>query len=384
MFEYLNKDFNNNPLKILFILHIPPPIHGAAMVGQAITESHVINMAYYCRYLNLSLSDRVDTIGRNSFKKVWHYLSLLGQVIRHLITFKPDLCYLTIQVYGIGFYKDLPLVVLAKLCGVKIVYHLHNKGVSKWQHRTFDNLLYRLVFNKADVILLADSLYADLQKYVPLEKVHICANGVKDEGQKIKIKEQNAQSKGEIVNILFLSNLIESKGVFVLLEACQILKNNGVRFQCTLAGGEGDISARALNEKIIAGDLEDRVTYAGQKYGTEKEHLLAESDIFVHPTYSDCFPLVLLEAMQHALPIVSTYEGAIPEMVTEGVTGFLVPQQNAQALAEKLEMLIQDTTMSAQMGAAGRTRYEQHYTLEIFEKRMTEILRSISSQQLSN
>jgi len=354
------------------------------MVGQAIKESRVVNNAFDCRYINLSLSDRVDTIGKNSFEKVWRYISLLGQVIRQLRTFKPDLCYLTIQVYGIGFYKDLPLVLLSKLFGIKIVYHLHNKGVSNRQHRFWDNRLYRLAFNKAEVILLANTLYPDIQKYVPRDRIHICANGVKEEKHQIKSQEHKAQSKIASANILFLSNLIESKGVFVLLKACQILKNTGVRFQCTMAGGEGDISEQQLNAKIIALNLEDTVSYAGSKYGAEKEQLLADADIFVHPSFSDCFPLVLLEAMQQGLPIVSTFEGAIPEIVADGVTGFLVPQQDAKALAEKLEILITNSELRAQMGAAGRSRYEHNYTLEIFEKRINEILRSISSQQLTN
>ncbi|MEI6680034.1 MAG: glycosyltransferase family 4 protein [Mariniphaga sp.] len=367
-------------MKILFILHIPPPIHGAAMVGQAIKESREINTAFDGRYINLSLSDRVDTIGKNGFAKVWRYISLLGQVIRQFITFKPDLCYLTIQIYRIGFYKDLPMVILAKLFGVKVVYHLHNKGVSKWQHRFIDNLLYRMVFKNAEVILLSKNLYPDIQKYVPEERVHICANGVgaKDNSQWSMVNEKRKGRKGEreskTVEILFLSNLIESKGVLVLLEACPLLKNKGLGFHCTFVGGEGDISEQLLHSKIEQLNIQHYVTYAGLKYSEEKEQLLADADIFVLPTYNDCFPLVLLEAMQHALPIVSTFEGAISEMVINDVTGFLVPQKEAKPLADKLEILITNSDLRDRMGAAGRARYEQNYTLEIFEKRMKEIL----------
>ena len=287
-------------MKILLILHIPPPIHGAAMVGQTIKESRAINTAFDCQYLNLSLSDRVDTIGKNSFGKVLRYFSLMGQMIRQLIAFKPDLCYLTIQIYRIGFYKDLPMALLAKLFGVKVIYHLHNKGVSKWQHRFLDDLLYRMVFKNAEVILLSKTLYSDIQKYVPEERVSYCANGVADEakGQKSEVKigrwEDGAR---ETVEILFLSNLTESKGVFVLLEASRLLKNKGLRFHCTFVGGAGDISELQFNDKIVAWRMEETVTYIGQKYGVEKQQLLADSDIFVHPTYNDCFPLVLLEAM---------------------------------------------------------------------------------------
>ena len=72
----------------------------------------------------------------------------------------------------------------------------------------------------------------------------------------------------------------------------------------------------------------------GRKYEKEKEETFAKADIFAFPTYynNECFPLVLLEAMQHSLPVVSTFEGGIPDIVDEGEAGFLVAQKNAEKL----------------------------------------------------
>ena len=94
------------------------------------------------------------------------------------------------------------------------------------------------------------------------------------------------------------------------------------------------------------------------------------------PTFyhNECFPLVLLEAMEHGLPCISTTEGGIPGIVDDGKTGFLVPKHDAVALADKIEMFIRDTDLRHKMGSAGREKFEREFTLEVFEKRMVEIL----------
>lgn len=362
----------NQTSKILFILHFPPPVHGAAMVGLSIKESLVINESFNCRYINLGLSASLTDIGKNNIAKVFRYFSLLGQLTKLLLTFKPDICYLTIQVYRIGFYKDLPMALLAKVFGIKVVYHFHNKGVSTYQHRFLDNLLYRLVFRNAKVILLSKYLYPDIQKYVPENRVHYCANGIPEE-----VGSQESGAKSQKPEILFLSNLIESKGVFVLLEACRMLQNIQLPFHCTFVGGIGDINKQQFQDKVQQLNLENCVNYAGKKYGNDKELAFAKADIFVHPSFNDCFPLVLLEAMQHSLPIVSTREGAIPEIIEDGTNGFLVSPKDAKSLAERLEILIKSSELRQQMGEAGRTKYEKEFTLEKFENRLKEILNSL-------
>ena len=364
--------------KILFILHKPPPVHGSSMMGRYIMESSIINQSYDCNYINLSTSLTVDEIGKNSFIKIVRYLSIVAQVLKQLITNKPQLCYLAITAKGLAFYKDSLIALLVKSFGVRLVYHFHNKGVSTKQHKFIDNLLYLIVFKNTDAILLSKHLYPDIQKYFPTTRVLYCPNGIPDidAGQKTLDKRNN-----EKVEILFLSNLIESKGVFVLLQACKILKQKGILFHCTFVGGEGNIKAQHFQQKVNDLGLVEQVVYIGKKYGKEKEKPFSNADIFAFPTYYDneTFGLVNLEAMQYSLPVISTYEGGIPDVVENGVTGFLVPQKDAKALSEKLELLIKNPELRSQLGSAGRLKYEREFTLVHFEKRLTTILYNIST-----
>lgn len=288
--------------KILFILHFPPPVHGAAMVGQYIRENKTINNAFDGRYINLGTSRTIDEIGKGGLKKWLRYFSLLWKSAFTVLSFRPNLVYLTLTSKGGGFYKDALVAIKAKALGAKMVYHFHNKGVSTRQDKWLDNILYKIVFKNADVILLSEHLYLDIQKYVPKNRVHICPNGIPEIVQSSKFKSQNEVTRP--IEILFLSNLIESKGVYLLLKACEILKGKGLVFHCTYVGGEGDISAQRLQQNIDKSRLVKEIHYAGKKYGTYKTKVFSAADIFVHPTTNDCFPLVLLEAMQFSLPVV--------------------------------------------------------------------------------
>jgi len=365
-------------MKILAILHIPPPVHGSSMVGQYIKDSNIINKSFDSRYVNLGTSTSMDEIGKNPLRKISRYLFILWQVFVQLLKFKPSLCYFAITVKGLGFYKDALVALLVKAFGIKLVFHFHNKGVSTRQNHWFDNLLYSIVFRNSEVILLSEYLYLDIRKYFTKEQIHYCPNGIPE-----KTRRQKTKDKRHKTEILFLSNLIESKGVFVLLAACKLLQEKELLFHCTFIGGESNVTAKLFHQKIKELNLYNSVDYIGRKYGAEKDEAFAKSDIFAFPTYyyNECFPLVLLEAMQFSLPIISTFEGGIPDIVKNGETGFLVQQKDVIALAEKLEFLIKNKVLREEMGSNGRLRYEQYFTLKHFENNLTNILNKCISKQ---
>lgn len=362
---------------ILFLLHSPPPIHGSSIVGKAIMDSNLINENFDCRYINLLVSHTLEETGKASLLKIIRFLGVYWNLLLAILKKKPDACYLAITATGAAFLKDVLLVTLLKGLGVKMVYHMHNKGVSELQVNKVYYRLYRYVFKNSYVILLSKLLYYDIQKFVPESRVYICPNGIAS----LNSYNKSSPSKpGEQVTILFLSNLFESKGVFVLLEACSILQKKGLFFQCIFIGGEGNVTSSQFNEKVNQMGLSHHVKYVGNKFGEDKKQALMDADIFAFPTFYnyECSPLVLMEAMSFCLPVVSTSEGGIPDLVDDRGTGFLVLQKNVEVLAAKLELLIKEPGLRRQMGEAGRRKYEQEFTLDKFEHRLTEILHQIS------
>lgn len=101
-----------------------------------------------------------------------------------------------------------------------------------------------------------------------------------------------------------------------------------------------------------------------------------DADLFVFPTfyYNECLPLVILEAMEQWLPVISTNEGGIPDVVFNGQTGYTVEKNDPTALVDSLERLFMNPELGIQMGKAGRKLFEEKFTEEVFEKRMKECL----------
>ena len=204
--------------KVLFILHLPPPIHGAAMVGQFIRQSERLNSSFECNYLNLQTSRKLTDTGKGLFNKLFRFIALYIKVIYQLSTSRNDLCYMTLNTKGAAFYKEIIIVFLLKLFRQKIVYHFHNKGVSNSSARFIDNLLYKFAFKNTRSILTSKFLYNDIKRYVDVENVYYCYNGIPPHAKSF-FSANNGQ-KDKRPKIIFLSNIIREKGVWVLVEAC--------------------------------------------------------------------------------------------------------------------------------------------------------------------
>lgn len=366
--------------KVLFILHLPAPIHGAAMVGQAIKESEIINACFDADYINLSTSTHLSNIGKGGVGKLLSLVKIQYKVLKAIFSKQYDLCYMTLTASGPGFYKDLFVVALLKLYRKRIIYHFHNKGVRASQYNSLNDLLYRFAFNKTQSILLSPCLYPDIEKYVNPQDVFFCANGIPDSSE-FSLSATAASNHSHGCRLLFLSNMMVEKGVYVLLQACIILREKKLTFECHYVGDWFDISEEEFNHKVANYDLGQHVFAHGKRYGRDKDSFLQNSDIFVFPTYyrNETFGLVNLEAMMFGLPVISTPEGGIPDVVVDGQTGYLVPQKNAVALAEKIELLIRNPRLRTQLGIAGKKRYADFFTLENFENNFVNILQKASA-----
>lgn len=369
------KNSTSLPLKprILFILHLPPPVHGAAMVGQYIHDSKVINERFDCHYINLTTAKSLQDIGKGGVKKLWRFFCLLLRIVKGLVRVKPQLVYVTPNSHGGAFYKDLVVVQLIKLMGYRVIVHYHNKGVATRQDRWLDDKLYRLFFKNLKVILLAEALYGDVEKYVKREDVFVCPNGIPESLN----GEPTAERNNVIPQLLFLSNLLVDKGVLVLLDALKILKEKGYSFVCHFVGGEtAEIDAARFAEEVKTRGLDKMALYLGKKYDEEKNEEYENADVFVFPTYyyNECFPLVLLEAMEHAVPCISTREGGVSAIIDDGVNGFMVEKRDANVLADRIEFLLTHPKERTRMGIAGYQKFKNEFTLPKFETRMKQIL----------
>jgi glycosyltransferase involved in cell wall biosynthesis len=119
-------------------------------------------------------------------------------------------------------------------------------------------------------------------------------------------------------------------------------------------------------------------------HGLTPEQLFAcyaNCEIFALPSKGEGFGLVFLEAMAHAKPVIGGAHGGIPDIVEDGVTGWLVPHGDVERLAQALESLLNHPTGATEMGARGKDRVEKIFSFAQFQLRLTQILNNVLAQQ---
>ncbi|HSN26810.1 MAG TPA: glycosyltransferase family 4 protein [Kofleriaceae bacterium] len=355
--------------KLLCIVQLPPPVHGASLVNASVVSSEQLASAVDVEVLPLEFADSIADIGRPSARKLARTLSTTARLAWRLLRDRPDAAYFTISPVGGAFYRDCVFVAVLKTFRVPRIYHLHGKGISQRLDKRWRRGLYAWAFRGAAVIHLSPTI-AESRELVPADQIDFVPNGVEDVA-----RAAIARASRERPKVLFLSNIVAEKGVLVLAQALDALAARGVAFEATFAGSPGNAACvRALEE--LCARHPGQIRYVGPVFGAQKLALLRDHDVFAFPTYyaQEAFPLVVLEAMQFGLPVVATPEGAIPDMVGDGDNGYLVAQHDVDALARRLEELLVDADLRARFSRRSRERYEQSYTFEHFERGITEVL----------
>ena len=341
------------------------------MISQYIKDSKLVNESFDCDYVNLSTSRRMDEIGRGGFSKVWRFLLSFVKTFWLLMIHRYDVCFVSITCHGKGFLKDAPFAILCKLLGKKLILHHENKGmakdVAKWPY----SWLMPLVYNNSKVVLLSWLLYPDVERIVKRDQVEICPNAIPD------IEVQYLDKSNNPPRLLFLSNLIESKGVIVLLDALRIVREKGTDFVCDIVGCETkEIDSSRIEKELKKRHLDENVKFQGPKVGEDKEWYFDKADIFVFPTYyhNETFGIVNLEAMAHYLPIITTDEGGIPDVVKDGINGLICEKRNPESLADCIQTLIENRSLRVKLGMEGHEIFKTKFTLLVFENRIKELL----------
>jgi glycosyltransferase involved in cell wall biosynthesis len=358
--------------KILFLLQIPPPVHGAALRNLSLVQSALLQRVFDIELLPLRFAQEIRDIGALSVRKMWRLACVLGRLVSVLTAKRPRFVYFTLTPAGNAFYRDVLLVALIRLFCVPLVYHLRGLGIKEASRRRFDRALYRFVFSGAYVVCLAKTQLAELDGFA-CRHVFVVPNGIKREAQPRPFVAR------EIPQVLYLSNYVRSKGVIDFIEACRKLRQSGVPFVARTVGASWDVSEQQLRDLTAEYGLSEQVTIGGPLFGAEKFEAIRQADIFVFPTYMpwELFPGVLLEAMQCAKPIVTTPTGAIPEIITDNVNGMLVAAKDPAELAKKIEVLIGDASLRRRLGEAAHAKFNDCYTLERFEANMCSVFETV-------
>ncbi len=357
-------------------MQLAPPVHGASMMNGYLTKSKLINTNFNLEIINLQFNKSLGELKKFSVGKIFKAFRYSLKIVVKMFQFRPDLVYFTLSSKGFAFYRDAFYIFLIKRFNPKIILHLHSKGIKNNALRSpLITYIYRLVFKNTESICLSNNLTYDIEN-VSSSKPYVVPCGI----PVTKLTDNDRMKKIHTTpQILFLSNFIESKGVLVFIDALGLIHKKGLNFNARIVGAPADVTLDILEKKINDGNLTSLIEIVGPLYNERKNEEYENADLFIFPTFyeNEAFPLVLLEALQFSLPVISTFEGGIPEMIINNETGILVESRNVEMLANKIANLINDPTLRKEMGDKGRIRFMNNYTLEHFENRILETFNDV-------
>ncbi|MCF8396441.1 MAG: glycosyltransferase family 4 protein [Melioribacteraceae bacterium] len=355
--------------RILYFIQLPPPLYGVTIVNKNVYESKLINENIEKKLIQINYSNSLSELKKITLKKIASFIGLWFNLFSKLLTYKPHYIYYTLPPAGIGFYKELPNIFLIKLFKVKPIFHLHGKGIEEKVNHKIQKKIYSYCFSNSIIIHLSNNLILNEFKNIKLKNTLLYAvtNGV--ESCKVLYTKNDNYS----IELLFLSNLQDSKGIFLLLDV--LLKvffiHQNVRLNI-IGGFRDDYSERKFNDFIAKNKIRSYIKYWGPKYDQEKHQIISNCDILIHPSFNDAFPLVILEAMQHGLAIIASDQGAIPEIIKPEF-GFVFPTGDKKKLEESISDLLVNKSRRNSMRKNAKKEFFNNYTIDHFEKRMATI-----------
>jgi glycosyltransferase involved in cell wall biosynthesis len=363
--------------RVLVVGPLPPPWHGGSVATEYVLKSGV---AEQWDVVHLDTADRrgLRNIGQLDAGNIIAALKHGLQFIVLLVMNRPAVVYVPIAQNTLGLLRDFLFIIPSLLTRRRVVLHVHGGGFGNYYAGASGlmRLLLRAVISRANrVIVLGDSLRGTLAGIVAPERIRAVPNGMPD-----PFPDAPVRSVSDEMRVLYLANLIPSKGFLDVLHAIELLVAAGVPVHLDLAGGYESAVAEREAAPVLE-RLGDRVTQHGVVGPARKRELLAAADVFAFPTYYEYegHPFVMLEAMAAGLPVVTTAHAAIPETVTNERDGLIVPARDPQALADALLRLANDPALRVQLGRAARARFLEGYTLGTWSDSLVRVIREAAA-----
>ncbi|EHI1013667.1 glycosyltransferase family 4 protein, partial [Escherichia coli] len=284
--------------------------------------------------------------------------------------------YITTSRTTFGFLRDAYIILLGKMFGAKIINHLHGSDFISF--RASKRSLFRcgidFVYNLIDhsIVLLPRMVeqYAIYNK-MKVSVVTNCYSG--------PVSTFYKQERLKGLKILYLSNVMYSKGVFHLIRAVKSLVKEGYDLSLVIAGEI--LSDEFLNqqaaEKIFFDRIKksDFISYVGTVSGEAKKEVLIDADVFILPTFyrSEAQPISIIEAMLYGCLIITSRHKYLEDMISED-NGLLITKKSAYAIKEAIKVVYSATDLVEKSNLNRKLALDK-YKPEIYIGKITEIIK---------
>jgi glycosyltransferase involved in cell wall biosynthesis len=262
-----------------------------------------------------------------------------------------------------AYWRDLAYLFVAKALGGRVLYQVHGgrlprvffagsgllTGFLRWTLRIPDL-----------VVVLAQSELEAYREFLPGQQVVALPNGI--DCRPFGVVPTVRSSPHRPLKLVYFGRVAREKGLYESLQGMRLAHELGVDARLVIAGSGAEEGR--LKRYAQALGMASRVTFAGPVFGADKVKLFAGADVMLLPSYSEGLPYALLEGMAAGIPVIATPVGAIPDVVSEGIHGLLVPPRDGKAIAEALAMLAGDRERLSWMSRACRRRIRAAFSIE--------------------
>lgn len=369
--DYINKEQGFDPQGLRVLLELNSSDTRIGAVNDALDLAHFVGPMgaryFFCGAVDEGLAALAQRSGVSVLPGKSRMISRIGlplfalNVIFWIIKFlryRPHIVHLNYAGYG-------PSLAFASfLWGIPVVARAGSYDPRNWANRWIRAYVAN---GEAHAQPLHDSPLAD--------RVFIAGDLFRPERlTEITNLERPFPPSTGLPRFLFLGQLVERKGIAVLLKAFAVMKESA---DLLLVGGNWEDLGypKELCALIDQLKLKDRVYL--ENHRTDVGMLLHECDVFVLPSLSEARPRSIIEAMCMGLPIISTRVGGIPSLIEDGVTGLLVPPSNVEALATALDRLARSEDTRRQFGQSAFARARVILQPEQTAKRYLSLYRSL-------
>lgn len=273
-----------------------------------------------------------------------------------------DVVHLNTSLNPRAYWRDLAYLLVAKLLRARVLYQVHGGALPQAFFKgALPTALLRWSLGLPDIVVVLASVELEAYRaFVPEQLVVALPNGI---DCRPFARVPTVRSRSDLpLRIAYIGRLAREKGLYELLQAIRLAVHLGVDVRLIVAG-EG-AEADALHRYAVALGIASRVSFTGPVFGEAKVRMLGMADVAALPSYAEGLPYALLEAMAAGIPVLATPVGAIPDVVSDGLHGYLVPARDPAALAEAIARFAADRGKLSWMSRACRKRVLAAYSIE--------------------
>ncbi len=282
-----------------------------------------------------------------------------------------------------SFLRDLPLLEVARRLGLPTVVHVHGGGF----RAAFDSAptalqtAMRRALREVDrAIVLSSGLRPLFEGLMDEQRVAVVVNGVDAALAEHAAALPTPKPPKGGLTVLYLSNIMETKGYAYVLEAAKLCQERGLPHKFVLAGGLTESSTVDPNEYIAEHGLQN-AEFVGPAYGDDKLALLASADAFTLPSFypTEGQPISILEAMHYGLPVITTTIGGISDVIVDSEHGVIVQPRSAADIVDAVERLAADKKLHRAIIKRNQRDARELYTEQAHGAAMLEVLDGVAA-----